>query len=176
LSVALANHTHPPAPNAFAKLKQAFKGMLKSKKRQSQQDQQPYQKQEDQPDAATSRPDVPPKQLPPAHPLATGQHEEPLSAVSKSEAGAAPVTASGGAVAAEQLKRQSEDTAPVSPAEPAPVAKDGPRTSSDPVSAVSSDHDKPLPLPKTDGAGDEVKAAGTNSIRPKSACMDLEHS
>jgi hypothetical protein len=137
--------------------------MLKSKKRQSTQDQQPYQKQqEDQPDAATSKPDVPPKQLPPTHPLATGQHEEPLSAVPKPESGSASVAASGGAVAVtEQLKRQSEDTAPVSPADPTPVAKDGPRTS-DPVSAVSSDHDKPLPLLKTDGASDEVKAAGMN--------------
>jgi hypothetical protein len=145
--------------------------MLKSKKRQSTQDQQPYQKQEDQPDAATSRPDVPPKQLPPTHPLATGQHEEPLSAVPKPETGAAPVAAGGGAVATEQLKRQSEDTAPVSPADPTPVAKDGPRTS-DPVSAVSSDHDKPLPLPKTDGAADEVKPAGMN--QPDTRYLDVQ--
>jgi hypothetical protein len=82
--------------------------------------------------------------------------------VSKPATGSVPVAASGGAVATDHLKRQSEDTAPVSPAEPTPVAKDGLRTSSDPVSAVSSDHDKPLPLPKTDGANDEVKPAGTN--------------
>lgn len=137
--------------------------MLKPKKRQEQQE-QPSQKQDEQKDSA-SKPDVPPK-LPPTHQLATGQHSEPQVALLKPGAASAP-DAGSEATAKDQLQKQDKDKAPVSPAAPAPIAKDD-ATKSDPISAVSTDHDKPLPLPKTDGANDEVKAAGTNQADPAS--------
>lgn len=134
--------------------------MLRPKKRQSQQD-EPDQKQDEQQNTA-GKPDVPPK-LPPTHPLATGQHSEPQVAVPKPEASSAPDAGSDGVAATQPSQKVGEDKAPVSPAGPTPVAKDD-ALKSEPVSAVSSEHDKPLPLPKTDGATDEVKAAaGTNS-------------
>lgn len=137
--------------------------MLKPKKRQEQQE-QPSQKQDEQKDSA-SKPDVPPK-LPPTHPPATGQHSEPQVALPKPGAASAPDAGSEGA-AKDQLQKQGEDKAPVSPAAPTPIAKDD-APKSEPVSAVSTDHDKPLPPPKTDGASDEVKAAGMSQADPAS--------
>lgn len=164
---------HPPqtAPNAFSKLKQALKGMLKPKKRQDQQDQQ-QQPQQQKPDQqqqqdGASKPDVPPKQLPPTHPLATGKQSDPQAAVPLAGAGvgagSAP-DAGSTSVGKESAKKEGEDSAPVSPEAPTPIAKDS-ATKSDPVSAVSSDHDKPSPPPKTDGAADEDKAAGMHFYR-----------
>jgi hypothetical protein len=72
---------------------------------------------------------------------------------------AAPAVVAGneGAVK-EQVNKQGKDKAPVSPATPAPAAKNE-ALKSEPVSAVSTEHDKALPLPKSDSAND-VKAAG----------------
>lgn len=161
------------APNALADLKKAFKSLLRPDRRRREQEQQAQQQaqqqtqqqaqqqaqaaqqQAQQTDAANT-PNVPP-QLPPTHPIATGQHSEPQNALPKPGDAAAPTAASEGATE-EQVKKQGEDKAPVSPAAPAPVAKDE-APKSEPVSAISTEHDKPLPLPKTDGAND-VKAAG----------------
>ena len=80
-------------------------------------------------------------------------------------AAAAPAVVAGSEDATkEQVKKQDEDKAPVSPVAPAPVAKDE-ASKPEPVSAVSTEHDKPLPLPKTDGAND-VKAAGMEQADP----------
>jgi len=135
--------------------------MLKPKKRQDQQA-QPSQKPDEQNDSA-SKPDVPPK-LPSTHPLATGQHSEPQTALPKPGAVSAPVAGSEGA-AKDQVQKQGEDKAPVSPTAPVPIAKDD-APKSEPVSAISTDHDKPLPLPKIDGANDEIKTAGMDLAVP----------
>ena len=50
-------------------------------------------------------------------------------------------------------KKEGEDKAPVSPVGTAPVAKDE-APKSEPVSAVSAEHNKPVTPPKTDGAND----------------------
>jgi hypothetical protein len=152
----LANNLRATAPNAFSQLKKAFKSMLKPKKRQDQQA-QPAQKQNEQTDSA-SKPDVPPK-LPPSHPLATGQHSEPQTALPKPGAASALDAGSEGA-AKYQMQKQGEDKAPVLPVAPAPIAKDD-APKSKPVSAVSTGHEKPLPLPMTDGTNNEVKTTGT---------------
>ncbi|KAM0707926.1 hypothetical protein Q7P35_004575 [Cladosporium inversicolor] len=166
-------------PNALADLKKAFKSLLRPDRRRREQEQQAQQQaqqqtqqqaqqqaqaaqqQAQQTDAANT-PNVPP-QLPPTHPIATGQHSEPQNALPKPGDAAAPTAASEGATE-EQVKKQGEDKAPVSPAAPAPVAKDE-APKSEPVSAISTEHDKPLPLPKTDGAND-VKAAAPLPSNP----------
>jgi len=165
------------APNAFADLKKAFKSLLRPNRGRRQQEQQaqqqqqaPAAQQQNEQTAAASTPDVPP-QLPPTHPLATGQHSEPQNALPTPGNAAAP-TAAGGGATQEQVKKQGEDKAPVSPATPAPVAKDE-APKSEPVSAVSTEHDKPLPLPKTEGAN-EVKAAGMEQADPQMATRNMK--
>jgi hypothetical protein len=78
---------------------------------------------------------------------------------------AAPTVVAGneGAVN-KQVNKQGEDKAPVSPATPAPAAKDE-ALKSEPVSAVSTEHDNALPLPKSDSAN-EVQAAGMEQASP----------
>jgi hypothetical protein len=151
------------APNAFSKLKQVLKGMLKPKKQQDQQNKQSQQSQaqkQDEQHQQESKPDVPPK-LPPTHPLATGQHSDkqvavPLAAGTGVGAGAAQDAGSSSianAVDAQYHKSADDnnDKAPVSPVGPTPISKDN-RTVSEPVSAMSADEDKPLPVPKTETA------------------------
>lgn len=131
--------------------------MLKPKKRQDEQEQPPQQ--QNKPQDAASKPDVPSK-LPPTQPLAAGEHSEPQTASTKPETSPAQ---DAGAVSAvkEQPQKLEEDKAPVSPVAPAPIAKDT-ASKPEPGSAVSADQEKPLPLPKTDGAADEAKTTGTN--------------
>lgn len=176
--VVLANQSLTTiAPNAFADLKKAFKSFLRPNRGRRQQEQQaqqqqqaPAAQQQNEQTAAVSTPDVPP-QLPPTHPLVTGQDSEPQNALPAPGNAAAPTAASEGA-AKEQVKKQGEDKAPVSPVGPAPVAKDE-APKSEPVSAVSTEHDKPLPLPKTDGAND-VKAAGMEQADPQITMRDMK--
>jgi hypothetical protein len=177
--VASANRQSQTAPNAFSKLKQVLKGMLKPKKQQDQQNQQsqqPSQKQDEQhhqQQQQESKPDVPPK-LPPTHPLATGQHSDKQTAVPLAGAGAgagaaAPDAGSSSianAVNAQYHKsaddNNTNDKAPVSPVGPTPISKDD-RTVSLPVSAMSADEDKPLPVPKTEtapAAADKIETTG----------------
>jgi hypothetical protein len=151
--------------------------MLKPKKQQQdQQSQQPSQKQDEQQhqqESSTSKPDVPPK-LPPTHPLATGQHSDKQVAVPLAGAGAgagvgaAPDAGSSSIAHAvnEQYHKSADDgntnKAPVSPVGPTPITKDN-RTVSEPVSAVSADDEKPLPVPKTETApvtSDKVENTG----------------
>jgi hypothetical protein len=63
-----------------------------------------------------------------------------------------------------QVDKQGEDKAPVSPATPAPTAKDEAHKS-EPVSAVSTEHDNAVPLPKSDSAND-IQAAGMEQANP----------
>ena len=154
--------------------------MLKPKKQQDQQNQQsqqPLQKQDEQhhqQQQQESKPDVPPK-LPPTHPLATGQHSDKQTAVPLAGAGAgagaaAPDAGSSSianAVNAQYHKsaddNNTNDKAPVSPVGPTPISKDD-RTVSLPVSAMSADEDKPLPVPKTEtapAAADKIETTGT---------------
>jgi type II secretory pathway pseudopilin PulG len=119
---------------------------------QQQQQAQAAQTQTEQIDSA-SRSDVP-STIPPTHPLATGQHSEPQTALPQPGAAAAPAVVAGSEdVAKEQAKKEGEDKAPVSPVAPGPVAKDE-EPKSEPVSAVSAEHNKPVTPPKTDGAKD----------------------
>jgi hypothetical protein len=60
--------------------------------------------------------------------------------------------------------KQGEDKAPVSPATPAPATKDEAHKS-EPVSAVSTEHDNAVPLPKSDSAND-IQAAGMEQANP----------
>ena len=130
--------------------------MLKPKKQQDQQQNQPSQKQDEQhqqqKESSESKPDVPPK-LPPTHPLATGQHSDKQAAVPLAGAGAGAGQDAGsssiGNAVNEQYYKSADDNnkAPVSPVGPPPIAKDN-RTVSEPVSAMSVDEDKPLPVPK----------------------------
>lgn len=156
--------------------------MLKPKKQQDQQNQQsqqPSQKQDEQhhhQQQQESKPDVPPK-LPPTHPLATGQHSDKQTAVPLAGAGAgagagaaAPDAGSSSianAVNAQYHKsaddNNTNDKAPVSPVGPTSISKDD-RTVSLPVSAMSADEDKPLPVPKTEtapAAADKIETTGT---------------
>jgi hypothetical protein len=147
--------------------------MLKPKKQQNQQNQQsqPSQKQDEQQhqQQQESKPDVPPK-LPPTHPVATGQHSDKQAAVPLAGAGtgaAAPDAGSSSIANAvnEQYHKSADDNTnkpPVSPVGPTPISKDD-RTVSMPVSAMSADEDKPLPVPKTETApvtADKVETAG----------------
>lgn len=129
--------------------------MLKPKKRQDEQEQAPQQ--QNKPQDAASKPDVPSK-LPPTQPVAAGEHAEPQTTLPKPET--SPVQDAGAvSTTKEQSQKLEEEKAPVSPVAPAPVAKDTvPKP--EPGSAVSADHEKPLPLPKTDGAADEAKTTG----------------
>lgn len=131
--------------------------MLKPKKRQDEQEQPPQQ--QNKPQDAASKPDVPPK-LPPTQPLAAGEHSEPQTASTKPQTN--PTQDAGAANAVkEQPQKLKEDKAPVSPVAPAPIAEDT-ATKPEPGSAVSADQEKPLPLPKTDGAANEAKTTGTS--------------
>jgi hypothetical protein len=167
------------APNAFSKLKQVLKGMLKPKKQQDQQNQQSQpskqQQKQDEQHQQESKPDVPPK-LPPTHPLATGQHSDkqvavPLAAGTGVGAGAAQDAGSSSianAVDAQYHKSADDnnDKAPVSPVGPTPISKDN-RTVSEPVSAMSAEEDKPLPVPKTETApatADKTETTGMHAI------------
>jgi hypothetical protein len=155
--------------------------MLKPKKQQDQQNQQsqPSQKQDEQQyqqQQQESKPDVPPK-LPPTHPLATGQHSDKQAAVPLAGAGAGAGTAApdagsssiANAVNAQYHKSADDnntDKAPVSPVGPTPISKDD-RTVSYPVSAMSADEDKPLPVPKTETApvtADKIETTGMQSL------------
>lgn len=147
-------------------LKEGFKNLLRPNRRRRQQEQQAQQGQQTQQGqqaqaaqtqteqtGGANQPDVP-STIPPTHPLATGQHSEPQSALPQPEAAAAPAVVAGSeAVTKEQAKKEGEDKAPVSPVGPAPVAKDE-APKSEPVSAVSAEHNKPVTPPKTDGAND----------------------
>ena len=137
-------------------LKEGFKNLLRPNRRRRQQEQQAQaaQQQQDEQAEGASNPDVP-SHLPPTHPLATGQHSEPQTALPMpGAAAAAPAVVAGSeAVTKEQAKKEGEDKAPVSPVGPAPVAKDE-APKSEPVSAVSAEHNKPVTPPKTDGAND----------------------
>ena len=126
-------------------LKEGFKNLLRPNRRRRQQEQQAQaaQQQQDEQAEGASNPDVP-SHLPPTHPLATGQHSEPQTALPMPEAPLAtgqhsePQTASPmpGAAAApavvessegdtkKQEKKEDEDKAPVSPVAPAHVAQD----------------------------------------------------
>ena len=158
--VALANYLPTAtAPNAFAQLKDAVKGFLKGKKRKNKQA-QPVKQQDEQIDSA-SKPAIP-SNSPPTLPLVAGQHSEPQTALPKPGAAAAPIAGSEFA-AKEQVLKQGEDKAPVSPAAQAPVAK-AEALKSDSVSAISSEHGKPLELPKTGAANDEVNTAGMDQV------------
>lgn len=131
--------------------------MLKPKKREDEQEQPPQQ--QNKPQDAASKPDVPLK-LPPTQPLAAGEHSEPQTALPKPET--SPAQDAGAVSAAkEQPQKQEENKAPVSPVAPVPVAKDT-VAKPEPGSAVSAEHEKPLPLPKTDGAAGEAKTTGTS--------------
>jgi hypothetical protein len=150
--------------------------MLKPKKQQDQQQQnqqqnqqQKQQKQDEQyQHQQESKPDVPPK-LPPTHqPLATGQHSDKQAAVPLAGAGAGGVAQDAGsssianAVDAQYHKSADDgnsdnDKAPVSPVGPTPITKDN-RTVSEPVSAMSADEDKPLPVPKMEA--DKTETTG----------------
>jgi hypothetical protein len=149
--------------------------MLKPKKQQDQQDQQsqPSQKQDEQQQhqhqQQESKPDVPPK-LPPTHPLATGQHSDKQAAVPLAGAGAGAAAPDAGSSSIanavnEQYHKSADDNTnkpPVSPVGPTPISKDD-RTVSYPVSAMSADEDKPLPVPKTETApvtADKVETTG----------------
>ena len=142
--------------------------MLKPKKQQDQQQQNQQQNQQSQQQKQDEqyqhqqegKPDVPPK-LPPTHqPLATGQHSDKQAAVPLAGAGAGGVAQDAGsssianAVDAQYHKSADDnnDKAPVSPVGPTPITKDN-RTVSEPVSAMSADEDKPLPVPKMEAAG-----------------------
>jgi len=145
--------------------------MLKPKKQQDQQQQNQQQNQQSQQQKQDEqyqhqqegKPDVPPK-LPPTHqPLATGQHSDKQAAVPLAGAGAGGVAQDAGsssianAVDAQYHKsaddgNNDDDKAPVSPVGPTPITKDN-RTVSEPVSAMSADEDKPLPVPKMEAAG-----------------------
>lgn len=157
------------APNALELLKGTFKKLLRPNRHRRQQEQQAQQaqKQDEQTDGA-SKPDVP-STIPPTHPLATGQHSEPQTASPKPGA-AAPAVVAGTegvteGVTKEQVKKEGEDKAPVSPVAPAPVAKDE-APKSEPVSAVSAEHDKQPPLTKTDWTND-IKFASMEQADPQ---------
>jgi hypothetical protein len=151
--------------------------MLKPKKQQDQQNQQNQaaQHKQDEQHQQESKPDVPPK-LPPTHPLATGQHSDKQAAVPLAGAGAgAGATQDAGsssianAVDAQYHKSADDnnDKAPVSPVGPTPISKDN-RTVSEPVSAISADEDKPLPVPKTETApvtADKTETTGMQLLR-----------
>ena len=88
----------------------------------------------------------------------------------KPEAAAAPAVVAGSegvaeGVTKEQVKKDGEDKAPVSPVAPAPVAKDE-TPKSEPVSAVSTEHDKQPPLTDTDWTND-IKFAGMEQADPQ---------
>lgn len=74
------------------------------------------------------------------------------------------VVAGNEGVVKEQENKQGEDKAPVSPATPAPAAKDE-ALKSEPVSAVSTEHDNTVPLPKSHSAND-IQAAGVEQANP----------
>lgn len=164
--------------------------MLKPKKQQQQQ-QQDQQAQQSQPSqqqkqdeqqhqhesSTTSKPDVPPK-LPSTHPLSTGQHSDKQIAVPLAGAEAGSVDsaphARGSSIANavnEQFYKSAEDDsttnnnnkAPVSPVEPTPITKDK-RTVSEPVSAMSADEDKPLPVPKETETPVVTDASSANKV------------
>jgi hypothetical protein len=133
--------------------------MLKPKSKK-----QSSKKQDEQDGAAADSEQGGPPKLPPHHPLATGQHSEPFMVMPSSEGSAA----SEGAVVKEQAQERGEDEAMVSPAESATAAKFD-AAKSEPVSAVSVEHDKSLSLPETDGEAEEVKATGTDLAGPRIA-------
>jgi hypothetical protein len=133
--------------------------MLKPKSKK-----QSSKKQDEQDGAAADSEQGGPPKLPPHHPLATGQHSEPFMVLPSSEGSAA----SEGAVVKEQAQERGEDEAMVSPAESATAAKFD-AAKSEPVSAVSVEHDKSLSLPETDGEAEEVKATGTDLAGPRIA-------
>lgn len=151
------NHRAPTAPNAFHKLKQAFKGILKNsgKNRQDQQAPPPpppqkQDEQQQQQQQPADKPQVPPK---PEQQAASAAPVLPPTAL------VAETSRPGsGSAGKEQPPSKAGDTSPVSPAEPTSSTPQD-NSNSDPVSAISADQDKPLPLPKTDGAADEAKAA-----------------
>lgn len=148
------------APNAFSKLKEAFKGILKNsgKKRQDQQaPPPPPEKNDEQQQQQQSKPAVPPK-----------PEKQAAAAAPPPVAAPDPNTSKPGSASEvkEQPPKKSQDSSPVSPEEPASsTARDN--SNSDPVSAISADQDKPLPPPKTDGTEDEAKPAGmlTTSVQ-----------
>ena len=149
-------------------LKEGFKNLLRPNRRRRQQEQQAQaaQQQQDEQAEGASNPDVPPH-LPPTHPLATGQHSEPQTALPMpgaplatgqnsepqtalpmSEAAAAPAVVEGSeGDTKEQEKKEDEDKEPVSPVAPAPVAKDeAPKSTLDP--AILAEQGKAPPPPK----------------------------
>jgi len=155
--------------------------MLKPKKQQDQHSQQPSQKQDEQhqhQQSDTSKPEVPPK-LPPTHPLTTGQHPDqqtavPLAGTGAGAGAAAPDAGSSSianAVDAQYHKsaddNENNNKAPVSPVGPTPISKDN-RTVSEPVSAMSADEEKPLPVPKTETAApvivEKTETTGMHAI------------
>jgi hypothetical protein len=168
--------------------------MLKPKKQQDQQQQNQQQNQQSQQSQQQkqdeqyqhqqeSKPDVPPK-LPPTHqPLATGQHSDKQAAVPLAGAGAGGVAQDAGsssianAVDAQYHKsaddgNNDDDKAPVSPVGPTPITKDN-RTVSEPVSAISADENKPLPVPKMEAA--PVTAGKTETAGMQLLCRFMLH-
>jgi len=172
---------------------QAQQDQPSQQKQDEQQQQHPQQQEQEQESSNIDKPDVPPK-LPPTHPLSTGQHSDKQVAVplAGAEAGSTGSTGSGpharGSSIAnavnEQYYKSAEDgntnKAPVSPVEPTPISKDK-RTVSEPVSAMSADEDKPLPVPKeketmvlTDGSLADQVAETTGMCNPSTDILAHE--
>lgn len=175
------------APDALDNLKRAFKGLFKRGKKSktgtpstSATTSQPPQSAAGSEAAA---PQLPPiqnnsplqsatetsKPLPPTHPLATGQREEPLVAVppNKDAQPGPPAPVVGPAATAEQVEEQRKDTtlSPVSPSQ-TNDALDGTRSGD--VSAVT-DEPSPKEPAKTDSGIEEMKVEEPSGIQHPSS-------
>ncbi|KAK0939473.1 hypothetical protein LTR29_008969 [Friedmanniomyces endolithicus] len=175
-SLTKVEQSRSPAP-AMESIKRALRSMFKRGKKSKQEEQEQIPAQAPQPKPTTASPAKlpasPPKaadglqaqgveqstagRLPPTHPLLTGRHDQPQSAIPLDRAAqtAMPPVARGtdgiGRGGAEERLQASTIPAITAPSEP--------------VSALQRD-EPPAPPPKTDGAADAVVATPREAAAP----------
>ncbi|KAK0818348.1 hypothetical protein LTR75_002661 [Friedmanniomyces endolithicus] len=175
-SLTKVEQSRSPAP-AMESIKRALRSMFKRGKKSKQEEQKhpPAQAQQPKPTTASPAklPASPPKaaegrqaqgveqntagRLPTTHPLFTGRHDQPQSAIPLDRAAQTAMPPVAGGADGVGMGRPEERLQPTpTPATTAPI---------EPVSAVQRD-DPPAPPPKTDGAGDAMAATPREVAAP----------